>query len=479
MKLQLDYLLAVLIAIHFPVSVSAADEEQETVIETEVESNIQSNNDEQDEYTFDSDTDLSADPDEDTLSADNQHKNFNIGIDRLWLEYSAMTDDDISVNQIGYGHIGFGLDWLLNNSWEIKLSGRADGYLQRAEDDADAAEWTKTEFDYEESYIRYRGASSRVTVGAQKVIWGRVDEIPPSDRLSTHDMTRFILDPLSERRRASAAIRAEYYAGDSKLDILILPIFRESELPEQESIWYPINLQRGKILGIETPQELIPILSMARIEEKVLDSNKGGGGIRFSRSGSGYEYAFTMQHGRQTVPVFSYDQLTNTFTTLYPRFNAIGFDIGLEYSGITWRFEMSAQDGVTVTNAVLTNQEVKSAEWVAGAEFYPGDRDSRINIQLAGKHLIDTTDEVLNEKDIYLINGLAEIPFDADRWMAKLRFSFGINQNDNYLSPELAFRGWEPHEFYLRGHYFHGDPNTLGGYHQDNSLVSLGWRAEF
>jgi hypothetical protein len=95
-----------------------------------------------------------------------------------------------------------------------------------------------------------------------------------------------------------------------------------------------------------------------------------------------------------------------------------------------------------------------------------------------GMKLLDSAG-VIDRREIYNINGEIEIPFDRERWRAKLDFYAGLNDKDIYVNPEIAFLGWEPHEVYLALHYFDGAEQTLGGFHEDHSSINLGWRAKF
>ncbi|MET0084826.1 MAG: hypothetical protein ABW079_17625, partial [Sedimenticola sp.] len=81
--------------------------------------------------------------------------------------------------------------------------------------------------------------------------------------------------------------------------------------------------------------------------------------------------------------------------------------------------------------------------------------------------------------EIYSFNGSVEMPFAQDRWRANMRFFLGLDKKDVYLNPEIAFLGWEPHELYLQLHYFDGANGTIGDFHQDHSMLTLGWRAKF
>ena len=104
--------------------------------------------------------------------------------------------------------------------------------------------------DYSDTYVRYRSGNTRLTLGAQTIIWGRADEIPLADRVSRADLTRFVLDDLPDRRRAQLAARWEQTLGEYKLDAVWLPVFRGAQLPDAASVWSPINRTTGQIIGI-------------------------------------------------------------------------------------------------------------------------------------------------------------------------------------------------------------------------------------
>ena len=131
-----------------------------------------------------------------------------------------------------------------------------------------------------------------------------------------------------------------------------------------------------------------------------------------------------------------------------------------------------------VTRTDFGYDTVEAVNWGAGAEFHPGDGDTRINLQVVGVNLVDAP-AVLDRKERYNFNGAVDYPFARDRWRLNFRFFFGLDEKDVYLNPKLSFLGWEPHELYLALDYFDGADNTLGGFHEDHSLLRLGWRSVF
>lgn len=411
-------------------------------------------------------------------------------VDRLQLEAGWLTDDDQPVDASHYGHASASVQWRPNPQWEVRAGARVDGYRQVGD-----PEFTETETDYTETFVRYRAENLRVTAGAQTVIWGRVDEIPPTDRLSVVDATRLTLDELPERRRAVPALRLETFHGGWKTDWVWVPEFRAAELPPRESIWSPVDTREGALLGIDGTPLLSTLVRGATFGEE--EEGMGGAGVRVSRTGSGYDYAFTLQRARHSLPYYELDPAARatllatgnpaaalaaasgpTFVARHPLSWVVGGDVGIEALGATWRFEAAYLSDVPVTTTDLRMRTVDGFDWVAGVEFYPGDADARVNLQLAGHHLVDAP-AVLDREDAYSFNGSIENVFAHARWRAKLRFSVGLDERDVYVNPEIAYTGWEPHELYLAAHYFDGDEATLGGFHDEHDLITVGWRARY
>jgi len=393
--------------------------------------------------------------------------------DKLRLEAAPLVSSSDDVDVFGYGSAELSLGWDAGGTWEARLAGRADGYVQTGDPDFEEAD-----LDYGESFVRYRGDKLNVTLGTQTVIWGRIDEIPPTDRSSVQDLTRFILDDLQDRRRARPMLRVEAFQGENKLDLTYMPTFREAELPDKDSIWYPIDRRRGEVLGLESTPLLRQVVRGALIDDDAPDSDNAFG-LRFTRSLATMDYALTVQQGRQSIPYYRYDAPRNTLEAKYPSAWSLGGDIGFEAAGVTWRFEAVWISDVPVTREDdYRYEETEGVNWAVGAEFYPGDADTRVNLQFASTNLYDAPD-VLDRDESYNFNGEIEIPFAQDRWRASMRFFAGLDEHDVYVNPEIEFLGWQPHSFYAAFHYFDGANGTIGGFHQEHSVATIGWRAEF
>jgi len=291
-------------------------------------------------------------------------------------------------------------------------------------------------------------------------------------------------------------LRFEGFQEGYKLDALWIPDFRKAALADKDSIWYPVNQKNGTILGFGSTPLMKAFVQQGSIADGAPDGD-GGFGVRLSNTGQQFDYAVTVQHVRQSTPYWelnpsvrrafqnSGDPATAiasgngaTFKARYPRTWVAGGDFGFEALSATWRFEAAWISDTPVTRKDLRYDTVNSANWAAGAQFYPGDSDVRVNLQITGINLIDAP-AVLDRTHIYNFNGTIFNEFGNNRWQAETRFFIGLDKKDIYINPEISFIGWEPHELYAGLHYFNGAEETIGGYWENNSLLTLGWRSQF
>lgn len=396
---------------------------------------------------------------------------FDLRVDDARVEYGHFMDGNSHTDTAYYGKVSALANWQPATAWEFQLAGRVDGY---AEDGAN--DFSHLKGDYGDSYVRYRGDGFRLTLGTQTVVWGRIDELPLADRVSTADLSRMVLDNLEDRRRSNPMLRAETFLGGGKLDLVWLFDFRPAEMPDKDSAWYPIDRNRGRILGID-PDDLPPAAVQGALISEDAPNGDGGFGARYTRSHSFADVGVTVARTRQSIPYFRGNG-AGGFVAEYPRSWAYGADAAIDAAGATWRVEVLYSSNNPVTRSNLNYTTTPAVMWGGGVELHPGDGDTRVNLQLVGMNLVDAP-SIIDRKEIYSLNGEIEIPFDRERWKAKLDFYAGLDAKDIYLNPEIAFLGWEPHELYLALHYFDGSARTLGGFHEDHSSINLGWRAKF
>lgn len=378
--------------------------------------------------------------------------------------------------------------WQINEHWSAKVAADIDHFIESGSND-----FNKTEIRYNENYIRYGQDNFKVTVGAQKVIWGRVDGIKPTDQLGSQDFRTFITDDYEDRRQAIPALRGEYFVGDYKIDGLFAFDFRATETADRDSIWSLIDVDRGRVIGFDSNPLISPVIQNASFDED--DGGVGGGGVRVSKTGQVADFAFTAQRVRRTLPFYEVnpDLISAvqggtlpaaalaalngaTLTTRHPWSWVVGGDVAIPVGSTILRAEGAWMSDVPVYTSTLTTDRVDSYMMVVGAEFYPGDGNLRVIIQGSAEILPDA-DAVRNE--IYSINGSIEQELAHGRWLVGMDYLVGLDEHDIYLNPKITFAGLDEHSLYIEGHYFDGSSETVGGFFEDNSQIMAGWSYGF
>ncbi|MCP3850258.1 MAG: hypothetical protein GY694_08495 [Gammaproteobacteria bacterium] len=435
-----------------------------------------------------SNDDFDLEMDDDVESSD-----IDWAVDKIVLEEELFTRSASDVSNVEYAHVSSHINWRMSANWDMQLAARMDAYHQHGKHNTDADD---VSFDYEDTYLRYRDDNMRLTLGSQTIRWGRVDLLAPTDNMVTMDLSRGVLPDWDDLYRASLAMRGELFLGDSKLDLVYLPSFREAELPkDKESVWHPVNFRTGRMLGGEVNPLSTAINQNATIEDHV--GGEGGIGLRFSSNYSSLDYALTVQRVRLSAPYykinqqFGQDLLVNplqalnnqnsygaTYTEEHPRNWIVGGDMAFQWSQVTLRFEGAWFSDMPATTKSLEYKTYDGAKWATGIEFYPGDADTRVILQLSGNH-IDEKEKIADRDNAISLSGESETLFSNDRWRFRTKFSLGLDIKDVYLSPELSYLGWEPFEVYSAIHYLEGSEQSLGGFYQENSMFTLGWRGRY
>ncbi len=84
-------------------------------------------------------------------------------------------------------------------------------------------------------------------VGQQQIRWGRADGFNPTDNLIPYDY----LDTFSDQRLPVTALKADVYAGKSKLEAAWIPFFTPTRLPLPGQRWFPALSAAGGITPVE------------------------------------------------------------------------------------------------------------------------------------------------------------------------------------------------------------------------------------
>lgn len=457
---------------------------------------------EAEEFTFTEAPAGSAEPETLTFgavadaAAEAPPQRFEAALEELRLELGAPVDGANASTGLALLRAIPSLRYKPNPDFSIEAAVQLDAVRQ-----AGSPAYAELDADYEEVFLRYRTASTRWTLGAQTVLWGRMDELSPTNLYLRQDLTRYTLEDVTERYQAQAALRFEYFAGEHKFEALGLPHFEPSELPDADSVWHPLDRARGRLQGTPWDPLLAALVRLGTFEEDPAGDDEGrfGGGLRYSYSGQGLDFGLTALRVQPTTPYPVLNPAVRnalflglppalavrlsaepTFQAAYPRTGLAGADLAFTALDATWRAELVYTSDNPVTTPALDRDTVPAWAWAAGVELYPGDGNNRLTLQLNGRRLRPGS-AIAGAESSYSFSGELENGYAQDRWRLRTRWlaSWSEGERDWYLNPELAFGGWEPQELYLGLHLFEGDAAMASGYHRDHDLLLLGWRSRF
>ena len=185
--------------------------------------------------------------------------------------------------------------------------------------------------DYTDTYVRYRSGDTRLTLGAQTIIWGRVDEIPLADRVSRTDLTRFVLDDLPDRRRARTGRALGANHRRLQTGCRMAAAVQGSRTARRIQRLEPDQSHhRRDYRHCAQPGSRRTGGNCATISED--EHGSGGGGVRLTKTGEPFDFGITLARTRQSQPYYLIGgtPAAPTLTGIHPFNNFAGADMEME-----------------------------------------------------------------------------------------------------------------------------------------------------
>lgn len=147
-------------------------------------------------------------------------------------------------------------------------------------------------------------------VGLTRVVWGRLDEIQPTDVVNPLELRRFFLEGRGEARMPLAMVRGRWLPLEGlTLEGLYVPLFRRARFDDLEDASSPFNVA-----------PTVP--RMAR--EPAGDWRNAQGGLRLTATTGRLDWSLSTYRGFEAQPVY---QLTSGgLEERFPRFTMVGGD---------------------------------------------------------------------------------------------------------------------------------------------------------
>ncbi len=382
----------------------------------------------------------------------------------------------------------------------IKQRGRADGGVrwfaesrilaqQVGHEDEDAPHGSIRDLRYSdevtselrEAYLEIEHGAWDVTIGKQIIVWGRADEINPTDVLSPKNYLLLLPEGASAYRFGTSALKIDYFAG------------RGVRLT---AVWLPIT--STSLIPLEPPPDV-------RVDTKPpsITIENGIAGVKIDRSGAvdasiSYAYGYNLLPEVRLRPSDESAGTDAEHATVDLR-NARQHMIGADAATAWGRFGLRGEVAYYHTgnpNGRRVDGVTPSLFYVLGAEHtLPGDVD--VTVQYLGRWVIARVDprrvldgsttgraRFLAARDTFVIN--QQLDTVQNGWSLRLGKKFlndtldcellvvhYLERSDFFLRPRITYDLADGWRVTVGGEAFGGPEVSFFGRLQDNSGAFL------
>lgn len=166
-----------------------------------------------------------------------------------------------------------------------------------------------------------------LTAGIGQIVWGRLDEVQPTDVVNPLDVSRYFLDGRAEARRSVGLLRARgYLPGGVTADLVYVPVFRPGTFDLLQPSTSPFSL---------APRETcVPGLGCVPVEVRDATPSvrwgHGQGGARLSATAGRVDVAVMAWRGFEALPTYAAATPGGASVVLqgvHPRTTTVGADV--------------------------------------------------------------------------------------------------------------------------------------------------------
>jgi hypothetical protein len=407
-----------------------------------------------------------------------------------WVKGYAATDlQDEDYEDTSYGRTRgrVGLNWehaFEKNTLRTSIAGDVDHIFydnDEAKDETEAALY--------EAYANLTNPNWDITLGKQRIRWGKGDQISPLDMLNAEDVRQSVVVPLDERKLPSWLLRARYFFPQFTVDAVIDPWIQTSSFTYFDSDWAIYrNLRQTILANPYITDDLKSFIGNIRIHEDLPDKSleNASAALRLSWQTDMSDYAISGRYGWESMPTitsfpvanFSYSGQTggellqslstasivsDAIESTYKRQTTLGFEWETIFDQIGFRGEVAYIDKISFLNDSLISSRNSVSYLVAGID-YTSANDWYFNIQAAWQRLYGYDSSILYfEQDNIALLGEVRKPVWRGRIEFLLRLNTMLTDGSSYLQPAVKLKYFTNTEIETGIMLYSGDADTIFG----------------
>jgi predicted RND superfamily exporter protein len=310
--------------------------------------------------------------------------------------------------------------------------------------------------------------------GYGRVVWGKLDELQPTDVINPLDISRFFFEGRNEARLPVGVVRGRlYFQPDVTLEAVYVPFFRRGRFDQLEEPTSPFNItsDAGLAVCLAIGCPAIPPAVVER-EPSARWSNAQGG-ARFSATAGRFDWSVAAYRGFEAFPFAEVAGTPQgvTLVSRHPRFTMIGGDFESVAGKWAFRGEVAAFVDDNFQGADLSVVSGRSFDAGFGVDRRAGD------LHLSGTILFhhekpdaSPTSGLESRSDVSLI-------VSADRTFARERYrlrAFSVvnpSEGSAFLRAIATMTLVDNVALEASGGWFPGEGNDVVGRFSDSDFV--------
>lgn len=323
-----------------------------------------------------------------------------------------------------------------------------------------------------ETYLDIGAGNVELRIGRQQIVWGEVIGLFFADVVSAKDLRQFILPDFDQLRIPQWAVRAEYFAGDTHLEGIVIPIATVNEIGKPGSAFYAYPPAGPAGYGYFINDEQRP-------------KHTGGNmnyGVRASTLISGWDLAGFAYRSVDASPTF-FRQIvaapvpTVVYTPRHERITQYGSTLAKDFGSFVLKAEAVFTEGQNFNTTRLNDSDgvvrQNYLDYIVSLER-PFADDQRVNFQFFQRRFADHDPDIIPKKRESGVSLFwsGKIGPNVEPQLLAIH---SLDRNDWMLRPKVYWslrRNWRAS---VGADVFGGKPNGLFGQfdHQDRVYVEL------
>jgi hypothetical protein len=263
---------------------------------------------------------------------------------------------------------------------------------------------------WRENYLDVSAGDLALRIGAQHIIWGEVAGLFYADVVSARDLREFLLPSFDLIRIPQWAARAEYFAGDSHLELVWIPLPTFDNIGKPGADFFPAPLG-ARPTQSEASLFLDPLKPSSSL-------SNGNYGVRAGTLVDGWDLAAFYYRSTSASPTFyrlpsATGPAPFVFQPRYDRIWQAGGTVTKDFGSFVLRSEAVYAGGQNFASTDATAAEGvvgrNTLDWIVSAEHAFEGIDGRLNVQVFQR--------------LYFGGGADAVALDSGDWGASLLVS--------------------------------------------------------